>query len=829
MQVTSQDDHITHAVVGQQEVAEMGVSDSASLMHILSTALYTHPKLATVREITCNGWDGHIQAGITNRPLEVTISHSSLTIRDFGPGIPHDKIGLIYGTYGNSTKRDDSKSTGGFGLGSKAPFAYVDNFEVISRNQGVKTIYRVSKSSMALGGKPSINKIVDVPTDETGISVTFDIRPGDMDYFMYHLGEVAKYGEIPMLVNETTVLPMLPISESPTGYVIGEFDGTLLNKINIRYGNVVYPIPKHEAYVEQFDFIRHSLRNLGSESRVIFMAPPDSISIQPSREALILSDKTVATINTLLRKFDAAGLKQGNLTGRQVINHLVKKAIAAEQMPLQQNDIWRDVPVKGQRLPNMDHPAGEFAFTVRRAQLHHVLMNASGHLDTRKAHMKRLFKLSHSGRIDQKFGMAIHRVMRRDASKHKPGQERMNQSRELHKIIAKHVTLPFRLAFDKEPKMNMDRLFVADTYNSRRDPELVPLRKAKIRGLGDACGFLFQRVLIARNKTAVKEFFVSEYHKHGYGRSENSGWLVYLVPHNDKSQQIARDLFKAMDYEVTERLPVKQVFEKPEFVGPPLPKKPTKKRKTMISLSQCFDGDYWLLNTGREENHKNPQNGVLDPIAYVQLNSKSEGATRFRYFSQKECLAIQKLWGDQIAVVTGVQAEKLAEKGVPELKAYIYTYADETLSAKEDFRRYLAFQGQASLRRGSNEHEDNIVKHLCAHESMMLELGLRFYVSPETALLINFFEEVGYGNDSKMPKCVNLKKVVKPSPKYAETVNRLSSSPWAKFIKMNVLSSALENTAPNSEKAQLPYEILRKLLNQGATTCQQKPESSRLP
>ena len=140
MQVSQQDQFITHAVVGNSESVSMGVSDDAALMHILSSTLYTYPQLAVVREIVCNAWDAHIAAGITDKPIDVSITTDRIIIRDYGFGIAHAQIGPIYGVYGNSTKRDDSASTGGFGLGSKAPFAYTDNFEVISHHLGQKTI-----------------------------------------------------------------------------------------------------------------------------------------------------------------------------------------------------------------------------------------------------------------------------------------------------------------------------------------------------------------------------------------------------------------------------------------------------------------------------------------------------------------------------------------------------------------------------------------------------------------------------------------------------------------------------------------------------------------
>lgn len=176
MQVSQMSDSVTHAVLGKQDSIEMGVSDSAALMHIFSTTLYTYPMLATVREIICNGWDGHITSGRTDTPLQITVSDEQIVIRDFGPGIPHAKIGPIYGVFGNSTKREDGAVTGGFGLGSKAPFSYTDNFEVVSNHEGLKSVYRVSKSSMERGGKPSIDTMVQVPTDETGIRVTIPFK-----------------------------------------------------------------------------------------------------------------------------------------------------------------------------------------------------------------------------------------------------------------------------------------------------------------------------------------------------------------------------------------------------------------------------------------------------------------------------------------------------------------------------------------------------------------------------------------------------------------------------------------------------------------------------
>ena len=140
MQVSNVQDHVTHAVIGGKATIEFGISSSAEFFHILSSTLYSDQLLAVVREVMCNAWDAHIHAERTSTPIKVTVSDTEFKVEDSGFGIPHGDIGLIYGTYGNSTKKNDGQQTGGFGLGCKAPFAYTDHFEVQSSNDGVRTI-----------------------------------------------------------------------------------------------------------------------------------------------------------------------------------------------------------------------------------------------------------------------------------------------------------------------------------------------------------------------------------------------------------------------------------------------------------------------------------------------------------------------------------------------------------------------------------------------------------------------------------------------------------------------------------------------------------------
>jgi len=95
MQVSQTDDHITHAVLSGNRAVNFKISESAAFFHILYSTLYTDQILAVVRETVFNAWDAHIDSGITDRAIEITLTEDKLTFRDFGKGIAPDKMGDI--------------------------------------------------------------------------------------------------------------------------------------------------------------------------------------------------------------------------------------------------------------------------------------------------------------------------------------------------------------------------------------------------------------------------------------------------------------------------------------------------------------------------------------------------------------------------------------------------------------------------------------------------------------------------------------------------------------------------------------------------------------
>ena len=311
MRVNQASDHITHAVVGGQEAISLEISQSAEFFQILSSTLYSDKQLAVIREVLCNAWDAHIEAGITDKPVKVTLTCEKLIIQDFGPGIHRDNIGPIYGTYGASTKVSNANVTGGFGLGCKAPFAYTDHFEVTSCHQHVKTIYQMALSSAQVEGKPSILPILSIPTTESGITVSIDLKSSDDRHrFEELINTIACLGEMKVNFNGDEITT-IPFSTAQHSFMMVKRNLVPQRPlIAVRCGNVVYPIAESSEYSSEQSRAQEFLENLSdsyygrnSDWCIVLMAPPGAVSITPSRESLSLTTNTITTIKSLLTKF----------------------------------------------------------------------------------------------------------------------------------------------------------------------------------------------------------------------------------------------------------------------------------------------------------------------------------------------------------------------------------------------------------------------------------------------------------------------------------------------------------------------------------------------
>lgn len=382
MLVAHANDHITHAVIGGKKSIDFGISDDPAFFQILSSALYKDPMLAMVRETICNAWDAHIDSGRTNQPIIVTLDDDYLIIKDFGNGIPDELIGPIYGVYGASTKKNDGRQTGGFGLGCKSPFAYTDHFEVTSCHQGTKTIYNMSKSSAQVQGKPSIVPIASFPTTESGITVKIPLNQEKQNHRLDGLvQQVIFNGDISALFNGEQV-PVLGLDGSECGLVLITDHGNatyntshlMHQHIYVRYGNVIYPVERAQDFGALHAKVENVLRNYYS-CRLVMLAPPDSLSITPSRESLTLSDITVETIKSLLTKFLAVFFKNQELMTRH--KEMVVECVDAAAK--EEGELHTKLPLSSWAIPGIPkHVSEKILKSTEDFALLEVLLRYSG-------------------------------------------------------------------------------------------------------------------------------------------------------------------------------------------------------------------------------------------------------------------------------------------------------------------------------------------------------------------------------------------------------------------------------------------------------------------
>jgi hypothetical protein len=312
--------------MGGQNVGDFGMTDSAEFFHVLSDTLYPNKALAVCREIFCNAWDAHVEAGRTDTPVEVTFTddgegNTTVAVKDHGLGIPHEKMVSIYCTYGGSTKKHMINATGGFGLGTKAPFAVSHVFFVENCYGGKKILYKAIRED-SITGKPNLKNIWSEDTELTGITVSFTISSYETAKYKnlfsmlaflggMKLKTVNQYGEelhgtIDYSKQNEDFFLML-YSNALHSYAIEINAGG--NNLWVKLGTVFYPVSLHslseEAQQEYNNIILPALKSTQfgkSQHIVVLKAEGGTLRVVPSREGLSYNQITIKTLNELVIK-----------------------------------------------------------------------------------------------------------------------------------------------------------------------------------------------------------------------------------------------------------------------------------------------------------------------------------------------------------------------------------------------------------------------------------------------------------------------------------------------------------------------------------------------
>lgn len=288
---------------GQQIAMSLDESALVHLAQVLSN-LYSDVEGSVLRELITNAIDSHIDAGQT-RAVEVTLPNRFtpyLVIRDFGVGLSLDDMVNIYSKYGASTKRTSNTTTGSLGLGSKSPLAYTNAFTVVSVKGGMKVTAAVSLNEQGIG----VIDIVDTSatTDHNGVEIRIPTKHGnEFASKALHFAKFLEPGVL--LINGVDSAGKF---EAFSDNIVLEQSANRLHATDyVVMGSVAYPTVLHATSYRSFNIIAH--------------VPMGSVDFTPNREALMDTDLTRSTLQSMRDEFMKTLVKRAADTIENAASH----------------------------------------------------------------------------------------------------------------------------------------------------------------------------------------------------------------------------------------------------------------------------------------------------------------------------------------------------------------------------------------------------------------------------------------------------------------------------------------------------------------------------
>lgn len=222
------------------------IQAGAQAFKLLSSGLYSDKVRAVLREIGCNAQDAHIDAGTPDLPIKVKLPNrldTQFYIQDWGPGISEHDVLNLYSTYFASTKQASNDFTGAFGLGSKSPFSYTNNFSVVSVHGGRKRTFAIYLDN---SGEPTTSLMSEEDPDHDwphGVRVGFAVKPGDFGEFEEKAQDVFQYFRVaPTIKGSKPIKELKYRYQCEDYYLLTKESDEDINTPVVTMGSVAYPL-----------------------------------------------------------------------------------------------------------------------------------------------------------------------------------------------------------------------------------------------------------------------------------------------------------------------------------------------------------------------------------------------------------------------------------------------------------------------------------------------------------------------------------------------------------------------------------------------------------
>lgn len=285
----NQEKEIHRSGVGESIKYEINAEDQSHILAILRDRLYSNKIGAVCREYGCNAVDAHVDAGIADRPIKVTlptILNPVFSVRDYGKGLSPDDIQNVFRRYGRSTKRTSNKLIGALGIGAKSGHAYNDTFTIISHHAGVRTTYTSLVDETNVG---EIIKMGEQPTDETGVEIIVPVRNSDIERFKVEAQCLYVYFDPLPIINTELKLPEIEFP-SKYGYISNLPFHPQAGPAVAVMGGVPYRI----------DLVKCLIKSPFLNKYLTLKFEIGSIDVSANREELEYTDRTIREVQLML-------------------------------------------------------------------------------------------------------------------------------------------------------------------------------------------------------------------------------------------------------------------------------------------------------------------------------------------------------------------------------------------------------------------------------------------------------------------------------------------------------------------------------------------------
>lgn len=329
--------HSHEAIIGVQESHALRISDDSQAMIIDSLInLYSDPIGSVVRELTSNCIDAHRERDLKlagqipmdegddpnylSNALTVSVRYTdnnpllgldaNISFNDSGLGLSPQRVKDIYTVLGTSTKRNDNHQIGGFGLGCKSPWAYVDSFYVNTRYNGTEYYYLMHKGETV----PSMDLVHTAETTEkNGTSVIIPLKSKhgvrhEVESFRNAIqNQLAFFTQVVYegFENYGGAPSKMMVYENHEKYALVKSN----KDIQILIGNVLYPLEDSHFYDMQ-----HKGKDVNFHRDTIMKFKIGELDLVPSREAVRYTDKTIKKIIErkceILNEFEEVVIKE---------------------------------------------------------------------------------------------------------------------------------------------------------------------------------------------------------------------------------------------------------------------------------------------------------------------------------------------------------------------------------------------------------------------------------------------------------------------------------------------------------------------------------------